>query len=102
MAVTKDKGKPTFTLDDVELQGSFDLHFTKGKWQIENFEFQETKISETNLKKLTAASKEEKTVVVKLKKGKGKANISSLYYIPESETLWDISINIVEWDPAPM
>ena len=98
MTITEDNGKPTFTLHDVELRGSFDLHFANGKWQIRNFQFQETKISGTDFKKLAVASKEEKDVVLKLKDGKGKARIISLYYVPISGTLWDISINLVGWD----
>ena len=98
MTITEDNGKSTFTLHGVELRGSFDLHFTKGKWQIRNFQFQETKISGTDLKKLANASKEKKDVVLKLKNGEGKAKIISLYYVPTSGTLWDISINLVKWN----
>ena len=91
--------KPTFELHGLTLHGSFNLYFTRGKWNMTDFQFFETIISNENLKKLIEASKSGEEVPLRVESGEGKVKIGIFYYDPRSSTLTDISFELIDWTP---
>ena len=91
--------KPTFELHGVTLYGYFKLYFERGKWNITDYHFFETIISNENLKKIVEASKAEAEVPIRVGSGEGTAKIDFFNYDPERSTLTSISFKLISWTP---
>lgn len=96
-ATLQKKEVSKFKLHGVELNGSFNLEFTGEKWRLKDFSFEETKISETDAKKLVEASKTKSEVPIECGNEKGTAQIYGLTYDPKKDMLKSISFSVLEW-----
>ena len=86
-----------FSLDGVTLIGSFQVQFSKGKWNMTEFKFTETEVSTVDIKKLQSDAKAGNAVEIQFGNGKGKAAISDLKYDPQARLLRRITFELKKW-----